>query len=80
MCFDNTESEPNPQTLQFQAHQKPLKLQSVVCKKYKIYKKYLLVLGGGELQGVGVMTDKDLKFEDVETSHNTIGGAGEVGT
>ena len=52
----------------------------MVCKKYKIYKKYLLVLGGGELQGVGVMTDKDLKFEDVETSHNTIGGAGEVGT
>ena len=30
-------------------------------------------LGGGEVEGVGVRKDEDLKFEEIEVSH-TLGG------
>jgi hypothetical protein len=32
-------------------------------------------LGGGEVEGVGVRKDEDLKFEEIEVSH-TVGGVG----
>ena len=32
---------------------------------------------GSKVEGVGVMKDEELKFEEVESSH-TLGGAGEV--
>ena len=46
-------------------------LYVTVCLLYRIKRK----LGGGEVEGVGVMKDEELKLEESETSH-TLGGAG----